>query len=237
MEIGLVLLLPLLGTALGSAGVYFPGIGKKGGFLTGFAGGVMVAASLWSLILPALEQCAKELCLPLLGIWAGWLFVPVLNRILHCLCRKKPSQNTILAFAVAMHNFPEGMVVGVAAAAWLTSRNVMSYGALMALSIGIALQNIPEGAILSMPLHTQGTKKGKAFLLGVFSGAVEPVAGILAIAMWHIVVPILPFCLCFAAGTMLCVVVDTLFSQEESGANWSFLFGFTVMMTLDVLLG
>lgn len=236
MELCMVLLLPLAGTALGSAGVFFPGIGGKTSALTGFAGGVMVAASLWSLILPALEQNPQDLILPLLGIWSGWIFVPVLNKALYRLSRSKPSDTTLLGFAVALHNFPEGMVVGVAAAAWMTEQSQMSYGALLALSAGIALQNIPEGAIISMPLYAAGSRKGKAFLLGTFSGAVEPLAGILAIVLWHFAVPALPFCLCFAAGTMLCVVVDNLLTQQKN-SNWTFCLGFTVMMTMDVLLG
>ena len=249
-----ILLLPFWGTILGAAGVFIPGLGKCSGigrFLTGFAAGVMVAASIWSLILPAIEQSGGSFLPALTGVWLGFL---VLLGLDHGTGHLHPESHdadgkvmrlpktTMLTLSVTLHNFPEGLAVGVAAAGWLLGDGNLSYASLLALSIGIALQNIPEGAIISMPLHAEGMGKGKAFFIGAASGAVEPVAALLAVVLASFVMPVLPCFLCFAAGAMLYVVVKDLIPEMCAGTQsdvgvLAFCSGFTVMMVLDVALG
>ena len=254
MHTAIVLLLPFLGTVLGSAGVFFPIMGSRKGFsrfLTGFAAGVMVAASVWSLILPAIDQSNGQFFPAFAGIWAGFLFLLLLDHTLPHLHmgsfspEGKPaafSKTTMLTFAVALHNLPEGMAVGVAAAGWLLGDGDISFPALLSLSMGIAIQNIPEGAIISMPLHTEGMGRKKAFCSGVLSGVIEPVAGFLTVILAPIVIPVLPYFLSFAAGAMLYVVVEELIPEMSSGDHSdvgviAFCMGFTLMMALDVALG
>lgn len=231
-----VLLLPFFGTCLGSLGVFGlknskPGLHRA---LEGSAAGVMTAASVWSLLLPAIEGSAdwgSFAFLPAaLGLWAGFLFLLVLQR-------QNPDGESLLLPAVTIHNLPEGMAVGVALAAFLQT-GVGAPGVL-ALSMGIALQNIPEGAIVSMPLHACGMGKTKAFFWGAASGAVEPVGAGLTLLLASLVTPALPFFLSFAAGAMLYVVAQELVPGMQGGKSGglSFCLGFSVMMALDVALG
>ena len=253
-KLSFILLLPFLGTALGSAGVFLPVLKNQKWatrFLAGFAAGVMVAASIWSLILPAIEQSQGSFLPALIGVWAGVLFLLALDHGIPHLhpgsCQPeimpaRVSRTAMLTLSVTLHNLPEGMAVGVAAAGWLMEESTMTYASLLALSGGIALQNIPEGTIISMPLHDEGMGKGKAFLTGVFSGSIEPVAAVITVLFAAVVTPVLPCFLCFAAGAMLYVVVEDLI-PETAGFNHgsagviAFSCGFTVMMVLDVALG
>ena len=252
------ILIPFLGTALGSACVLFmknrmnPLLQRA---LTGFAAGVMVAASIWSLLIPAMEQSqfmGQWAFVPAAaGFWLGILFLLLLDRIvphLHMNSSKAEGpesslqKTTMLVLAVTLHNLPEGMAVGVVYAGWLSKdAGITAMGAL-ALSLGIAIQNFPEGAIISMPLRAEGVSRGKAFLYGALSGAVEPVGAALTILAAGFVVPLLPYLLSFAAGAMLYVVVEELIPEMSEGDHSNvgtllFAAGFTVMMTLDVALG
>ena len=219
IEILSAILLPFLGTTLGAACVFF----LKGKMnrnlqrsLTGFAAGVMVAASIWSLIIPAMEQSehmGKLAFLPaFIGVWGGFLFLLLLDHIiphlhLNSQCPEGTQCNlgksTMMVLAVALHNLPEGMAVGVVAAGWLTGNESISAAGALALALGIALQNLPEGAIISMPLKSNGMKRGKAFCYGVLSGVIEPIGAIITILLADLVVPILPYLLSFSAGAML----------------------------------
>ena len=231
-----VLLLPFLGTVLGSLGVF--GLGRlRSGLhraLEGSAAGVMTAASVWSLLLPAIERSEDWGSFAFLpaafGLWAGFLFLLGLERAI-------PLGESLLFPAVTIHNLPEGMAVGVALAAFLQT----GFGGtgVLALSIGIALQNIPEGAIVSMPMHAAGTGKGKAFLWGAASGAVEPFGAFLTLLLAGLITPMLPFFLSFAAGAMLFVVARELIPGMQGGKAGvlSFCLGFSLMMALDVALG
>ena len=258
LEILAAIALPFIGTVLGSAFVFF----LKGGMnrtlqriLTGFAAGVMVAASIWSLIIPAIEQSehmGKLSFLPaFIGVWVGFLFLLALDHIIPHLHLNSPSpegapsnlgKSTMMVLAVALHNLPEGMAVGVVAAGWLAGNESISAAAALALSLGIALQNLPEGAIISMPLKSNGMKKGRAFGYGVISGAIEPIGAILTILLANILVPVLPYLLAFSAGAMLYVVVEELIPEMSEGEHSNigtifFAIGFTLMMVLDVALG
>ena len=254
LQILLILLLPFYGTTLGAAGVFIPGICKNrhlSRYLAGFAAGIMTAASIWSLILPAIELTDGSVFPSLMGIWAGFLFLLGINHLIPYTPRGdipseglpfRRSQNTMLTLAVSLHNLPEGMAVGVAAAGYLLGDRLMGYPALMTLTIGIALQNIPEGAIISMPLGNEGYPAQKAFWIGILSGIIEPVAAIITLVLAIWIIQILPCCLCFAAGAMLYVVVEELIPEMFSGKHsdgvvLAFCTGFTVMMTLDVSLG
>ena len=252
------IIIPFIGTALGSGCVLFM---KKGlhnsvqRILTGFAAGVMVAASVWSLIIPAMDQAehmGKWSFLPaVVGVWLGILFLLVLDRIiphLHQNCdepegpRSNLKKTTMLVLAVTLHNIPEGMAVGVLFAGWLAGGDTIAMSGALALSVGIAIQNFPEGAIISMPLHGEGMGKGKSFLYGALSGIVEPVAAGLTILAAPLIVPVLPYLLSFAAGAMIYVVVEELIPEMSSGEHsnlgtLAFALGFTVMLTLDVALG
>ena len=251
-------LLPLLGTVLGSAGVFF----MKGQMnrtlertLMGFAAGVMVAASIWSLIIPAMDQSAhmgKLAFIPaLVGVWGGFLFLLVLDQLVPHMHMNSDcpegapcglGKSAMLVLAVALHNLPEGMAVGVVIASWLSGEQSMSFAAALALSVGIALQNLPEGAIISMPLKSGGMSRRRAFSYGVLSGVVEPLGAILTIALAALVVPVLPYLLAFSAGAMLYVVVEELIPEMSEGEHSNvgtvfFALGFTLMMVLDVALG
>ena len=250
------ILIPFLGTTLGAACVLFmkklkPILQRA---LTGFAAGVMVAASIWSLIIPAMEQSqgyGRWAFVPAAaGFWLGILFLLVLDRAvphLHMNSSKAEGpesglqKTTMLVLAVTLHNLPEGMAVGVVYAGWLSGdAGITAMGAL-ALSVGIAIQNFPEGAII-MPLRAEGVSKKKAFLYGALSGAVEPVGAMLTILAAGFVVPLLPYLLSFAAGAMVYVVVEELIPEMSEGKHSNvgtvlFAAGFTVMMALDVALG
>ena len=252
------LLIPFIGTGLGAACVFLLRRDLKTGVqraLTGFAAGVMVAASIWSLIIPAIEQEADKgrwAFLPaFVGFWLGVLFLLLLDRVIPHLHRSAEraegpksslTRTAMLVLAVTLHNIPEGMAVGVVYAGVLSgSANITASGAL-ALALGIAIQNFPEGAIISMPLCAEGKSKAKSFGLGVLSGAVEPVFGGLTALAAALVVPFMPYLLSFAAGAMLYVVVEELIPEMSAGEHSNigvvaFAAGFSVMMALDVALG
>lgn len=249
--------IPFLGTSLGAVCVLFMKNKLSDSLkraMSGFAAGVMVAASVWSLLIPAMEQSAsmgRWAFVPAVsGFWIGVLFLLLLDRVIFKL--KKESREmarpwvtmkrtTMLELAVTLHNIPEGMAVGVAFAGYLSGNNMVTMAGAMSLSIGIAIQNIPEGAIISMPLKAEGMKKGKAFLYGILSGAVEPVAAILTLLATGLIVPALPYLLSFAAGAMFFAVVEELIpASNEVYSNMGivfFTFGFTVMLLLDVAFG
>ena len=252
------IIIPFIGTVLGSAGVFFM---KKGmnitlqKILSGFAAGVMVAASIWSLLLPAIEQVSSiggwGLIPIVLGFWMGIAFLLILEQIIPCLCKKETKRKnsdkgnrstTMLVLAVVLHNIPEGMAVGVAYAGWKSGDMGITLLAVISLSIGIAIQNIPEGAIVSMPLRAVGMSKWRAFSYGVLSGIVEPIGAGITIIAAGLIVPWLPCLLSFAAGAMLYVVVEELIPKMTEGKQSKlgvifFSVGFTIMMCLDVLLG
>ncbi len=258
METLLGILIPFLGTTLGAACVFFMkrdmNISVQRA-LTGFAGGVMVAASVWSLLIPALEQASNmeiwSFIPAAVGFWIGILFLLLLDHLIPHLHRNiqqpegpktKLKRTTMLVLAVTLHNIPEGMAVGVVLAGAMTDRAQITIASALALSIGIAIQNFPEGAIVSMPLHSEGMKKSKAFTYGVFSGIVEPIGAILTILAAGLIVPALPYFLSFAAGAMIYVVVEELIPEMSQGKHSNigtlfFAVGFTVMMILDVALG
>ena len=251
------IMIPFLGTSLGAAMVFFlkkqisANVQK---LLTGFAAGVMVAASFWSLLQPALESSegmGKLSFVPAaVGFLVGIGFLLLLDVItphMHMDQQTEGPQSglkrtTKLILAVTLHNIPEGLAVGVVYAGWLAGEAGVSQMAALALAIGIAIQNFPEGAIVSMPLLAEGMPKGKTFWLGVLSGAVEPVASVITILAASAVVPILPYLLAFAAGAMMYVVVEELIPEMSEGEHSNagtiaFSLGFVLMMILDVALG
>ena len=252
------ILIPFAGTALGSAAVFF--MKKKldamvQRALTGFASGVMVAASIWSLIVPALEQSEGKGSLSFLpaaiGFWIGILFLLFLDSViphLHMNAEKaegpksKLQKTTMMVLAVTLHNIPEGMAVGVVFAGLHSGSSTVTAGGALALAIGIAIQNFPEGAIISMPLHAQGKSRFRAFLDGFLSGAVEPIGALLTVLASSLIVPAMPYLLSFAAGAMMYVVVEELIPEMSEGEHSNigvimFATGFTLMMALDVALG
>lgn len=252
------LMIPFIGTSLGSAGVFFMkktmsmNVQKA---LTGFAAGVMVAASIWSLIIPAMEQVTdmgKLAFLPAVaGFWIGIFFLLLLDHIiphlhLHSEKAEGPKsqlqKTTMLVLTVALHNIPEGMAVGVVYAGLISGNEQITIMGALALSLGIAIQNFPEGAIISMPLRAAGMKKSKAFLYGMLSGIAEPIAALLTLLATSFIEPALPYLLSFAAGAMFYVVVEELVPEMAEGEHSNigtifFAVGFTVMMSLDVALG
>ena len=258
MEIFYGIAIPFLGTALGAACVFFM---KKAlsdrvqRALTGFAAGVMVAASVWSLLIPAMEQSAgmgKWAFVPAaVGFWIGILFLLLLDHIIPHLHQNSTQaegpksqleRTTMMVLAVTLHNIPEGMAVGVVYAGYRSGSAQITAAGALALSLGIAIQNFPEGAIISMPLRAEGMSKGWAFLGGVLSGIVEPIGAVLTILAAGLIVPALPYLLSFAAGAMLYVVVEELIPEMSEGVHSDigtvfFAVGFSVMMVLDVALG
>ena len=252
------IMIPFLGTLFGSACVFFLKKSMSDRLqrcLSGFAAGVMVAASVWSLLIPALEQAdslGKWSFVPAAaGFWAGILFLLLLDHWIPHLHRNaeqaegpksRLQKTTMLVLAVTLHNIPEGMAVGVVYAGYLTGNSTISAMGALTLSLGIAIQNFPEGAIISMPLRAEGIKKSKAFFQGAASGFVEPIGALITIAAASFVVPALPFLLSFAAGAMLYVVVEELIPEMSAGSHSNvgtvfFAVGFSVMMILDVALG
>ena len=251
------LLIPFLGTSLGAACVFLLRSQLSRTIeraLTGFAAGVMVAASVFSLILPSMEAATNMGALSFVpaavGFWAGTLFLLLLDHVIpHLHMRAAESEGphtklhrtTLLALAVTLHNIPEGMAVGVVFAGWMSGNATVTLAGAMVLSAGIAIQNFPEGLIVSLPLRAE-SGRNRAFLMGMGSGAVEPVAAILTIALSGFVVPLLPYLLGFAAGAMVYVVVEELIPQMSEGEHSNigvllFAVGFTLMMALDVALG
>ena len=250
----LALLIPFAGTALGSAFVFFmrkdmPALLQKA--LLGFASGVMVAASVWSLLIPSMDMTPGNVWPATVGLLGGFAFLLLIDRItphLHLSGgpegpRSKLSRTTMLALAVTIHNLPEGMAVGVAiAGAMGAGGNGITIAAALALSLGIAIQNVPEGAIISMPLRAAGNTRRRAFLIGALSGIVEPIGGALVILLASAVTGIMPYMLSFAAGAMLYVVIEELVPEASEGNHSNigtigFAAGFALMMVLDVLLG
>lgn len=251
------LLIPFAGTSLGAACVFFlrkelPDRLQKA--LLGFASGVMIAASVWSLLIPAIDMSSSMKKLSFIpaatGFLLGILFLFLMDALiphLH-LNTSKPEgphtnlkKTTMLVLAVTLHNIPEGMAVGVVFAGMLSGNGTVTAAGALALALGIAIQNFPEGAIISLPLKSEGSTKLKAFLNGMLSGIVEPIAAIITILLSEIITPILPYLLAFAAGAMLYVVVEELIPEasEEPHSNvtvWGFAIGFVLMMVLDVAL-
>lgn len=258
MTIILGIMIPFVGTLLGSAMVLFlkgemkPSLQK---FLLGFASGVMIAASVWSLLIPAIDMAEEQgvtAWIPAaVGFLLGMGFLLILDSLvphLH-IDSDKPEglqshlqKSTMLVFAVTLHNIPEGMAVGVVFAGVISGESIVSLTGALALSIGIAIQNFPEGAIISMPLASNGLSKRRAFAYGAGSGIVEPIAAALTIAITGLIVPALPYLLAFAAGAMIYVVVEELIPEAQGGEHSNIgtigvAFGFTLMMILDVALG
>ena len=252
------LLIPFAGTALGAACVFFLRKDLNNSIqraLTGFAAGVMVAASIWSLIVPAIEQSddmGRLAFLPaFIGFWLGILFLLFLDHVVPHLHRRinqvegpksHLTRTAMLVLAVTLHNIPEGMAVGVVYAGLVSGSNGITAGGALALALGIAIQNFPEGAIISMPLYAEGRSKPKSFWLGMMSGAVEPIFGGLTVLVAGLVAPAMPYLLSFAAGAMLYVVVEELIPEMSVGEHsnvgvLSFAVGFSMMMALDVALG
>ena len=255
------LLIPFIGTAAGAGCVFFLQKDLKAGIqraLTGFAAGVMVAASIWSLIVPAIEQASEKgrfAFLPaFIGFWFGILFLLFLDHVIPHIHRSieradqtegpksKLTRTAMLVLAVTLHNIPEGMAVGVVYAGLVNGSSNITAGGALALALGIAIQNFPEGAIISMPLYAEGKSKPKSFVLGVLSGAVEPIFGGLTVILAGLVVPAMPYLLSFAAGAMLYVVVEELIPEMSEGEHSNigvvaFAAGFSLMMALDVALG
>ncbi len=252
------ILIPFLGTSLGAASVFFlkQSLGDRvQRALTGFAAGVMVAASIWSLLIPAIEQSAFLGRLSFFpaaaGFWLGILFLLLLDHIIPHLHRNSEQaegphsqlqRTTMMVLAVTLHNIPEGMAVGVVYAGYLSGTAQITAAGALALSLGIAIQNFPEGAIISMPLRAEGMSKGRAFWGGVLSGIVEPIGAVLTILAASVIVPALPYLLSFAAGAMLYVVVEELIPEMSQGEHSNigtvfFAVGFSLMMVLDVALG
>lgn len=252
------LLIPLLGTTLGSAFVFFmkhdmPERLQKA--LLGFASGVMVAAAVWSLLIPSIDMGNGEGISAVVpactGFLLGIVFLLLIDELtphLHLGSsqpegpRSRLSRTTMLALAVTIHNLPEGMAVGVVLAGASQGIEGLSLSAAVAISLGIAIQNIPEGAIISMPMRAEGNSKWKSFMIGSFSGVVEPIGGlaIMLLASWF--VPVLPYMLAFAAGAMMYVVIEELIPEASAGTHSNlstlgFAAGFVLMMVLDVVLG
>ena len=252
------LMIPFVGTAAGSACVFFLKRDLKENIqrgLTGFAAGVMVAASIWSLIVPAIEQSedmGQLAFLPaFIGFWVGILFLLLLDHVIPHLHRsvnepEGPKSNltrtAMLVLAVTLHNIPEGMAVGVVYAGFASGSANITAGGALALALGIAIQNFPEGAIISMPLRAEGLSKLRSFVYGVLSGVVEPIGAVATIIFASFVVPVLPFLLSFAAGAMLYVVVEEIIPEMSEGEHSNigtimFALGFSLMMILDTTLG
>ena len=258
MNLLIGIMIPFVGTALGSACVFFlkhemkPLLQK---ILLGFASGVMVAASVWSLLIPAMnisEGMGRLAFVPAaVGLLLGMAFLLLMDRVIPHLhlgsdepegMHSSLSKSLMLIFAVTLHNFPEGMAVGVVFAGMLEGSAGITLAGAFALAIGIAIQNFPEGAIISMPLKGTGISRGKAFLYGAASGIVEPLGALLTIWLASYIEPVLPYLLAFAAGAMLYVVVEELIPEASEGehsniATVGFAIGFVLMMILDVALG
>ena len=243
------ILIPFIGTSLGSLFVFFlrKEINKKfHRIMIGFAVGVMLAASIWSLIIPSVEMAVKQKIISFIpasiGLILGVIFLIITNYFADMFKNKtKGKKLNMLMFSVTLHNIPEGMAVGVCFAGVLGHANIKLIEAML-LAIGIAIQNIPEGAIISMPLKIKGMSKKKAFIYGVLSGIVEPIAAVITISLLNIIVPILPYLLSFAAGAMIYVVIEELVPEMHMDKKSSLgiigvMIGFIIMMVLDITLG
>lgn len=258
MKVVLGILIPFLGTMLGSSVVFFMKNkmnSKIEKLLLGFASGVMIAASVWSLIIPSIDMAEEQNLIAWLpasiGFLLGIVFLLILDSIIPHLhlnnnkpegLKSKLKKTTMMVFAVTLHNIPEGMAVGVIFAGAVSGNTGITLAGALALSIGIAIQNFPEGAIISMPLKSEGMSKGKSFLYGTLSGIVEPIGAVITICLTKLVVPILPYLLSFAAGAMIYVVVEELIPESQTGEHSNIgtigvAVGFVTMMILDVALG
>lgn len=258
MNILIGLLIPFLGTTLGSAMVFLmkKEINKKvEKLLLGFAAGVMIAASVWSLIIPSINMAEEQKIISWLpaaiGFLLGILFLLAIDHIIPHLhlkndkpegIRTKLKNSTMMVLAVTLHNIPEGMAVGVVLAGMIAQNTGITLASAVALAIGIAIQNFPEGAIISMPLRGEGVSKTKAFIYGMLSGIVEPIGAIITIIITSTIVPVLPYILSFAAGAMIYVVVEELIPEAQEGEHTDIgtigvAIGFVLMMVLDVALG
>lgn len=258
MQLVMGLLIPFLGTILGSSMVFLMKNKmnvKTEKILLGFASGVMIAASIWSLIIPAInmaEEQGKVAWVPAaIGFLLGVVFLLVLDSIvphLHLETEKpegiksKLKKTTMMLFAVTLHNIPEGISVGVTFAGAIMGNSGITIAGAIALACGIAIQNFPEGAIVSMPLKSEGLSKPRAFLYGTLSGIVEPIAAIITILLTNVLIPVLPYLLSFAAGAMIYVVVEELIPESQAGEHSNIgtigvAMGFVIMMILDVALG
>ena len=252
------LIIPFLGTTLGSAMVFFMKNkinNKVEKILLGFASGVMIAASVWSLLIPSIDMAEEQGVIAWIpatvGFLLGMLFLLVLDSVIPHLhlnsnkpegMKSKLQKTTMMVLAVTLHNIPEGMAVGVVFAGAISQNSGITLAGAFALAIGIAIQNFPEGAIISMPLKSEGASKLKAFWYGTLSGIVEPIGAILTIALTNLVVPVLPYFLSFAAGAMIYVVVEELIPESQAGEHSNIgtvgvAIGFVIMMILDVALG
>lgn len=252
------LLIPFLGTTLGSAMVFLMRSQmnvKVEKMLLGFASGVMIAAAVWSLLIPSIDMAAEQGTLswipPAVGFLLGIGFLLLLDTLIPHLhlgsetpegVKANLKKTTMLVLAVTLHNIPEGMAVGITFAGAMLGNEQITLAGAFALAIGIAIQNFPEGAIISMPLRSERVSKGKAFFYGMMSGMVEPVGALLTILLASFVTPVLPYLLSFAAGTMIYVVVEELIPEAQSGEHSNVgtigvALGFVLMMVLDVALG
>ncbi len=258
MNIAIGVFIPFLGTTLGSAMVFFMKnkMNKKvEKLLLGFASGVMIAASIWSLLIPSIEMTEEQQKIAwipaAIGFLLGMAFLLVLDSVIPHLhldtekpegIKAKLKKSTMLVFAVTLHNIPEGMAVGIVLAGAMVGNVGISLAGAASLAIGIAIQNFPEGAIISMPLKSEGMSKVKAFAYGALSGIVEPIAAVVTILLTNTIVPILPYLLAFAAGAMIYVVVEELIPESQAGDHSNIgtvgvAIGFVIMMILDVALG
>ena len=243
------ILIPFIGTCLGSFFVFFlkkeigPNVQK---IMTGFASGVMIAASIWSLIIPSVEMVESQYKLvwfpAIIGLLFGVIFLIFVSKVSDKVQKNSGKGINMLMFSVTLHNIPEGMAVGVCFAGVLSGNVGVSLLSAIILAVGIAIQNIPEGAIISMPMKLEGNSKKKAFFTGVMSGVVEPIASLITIVLINVVVPLLPYLLAFAAGAMIYVVFEELIPEMHSGNRsfWgiiSVIIGFSIMMILDITLG
>ena len=244
------IIIPFIGTSLGSILVFF--LNKKINIKTekiiiGFAAGVMIAASIWSLIMPSVEMAEKQNIIKWIpatvGFIFGIIFLIFINKLAEKIENKKNGKKLdMLLFSVTLHNIPEGMAVGVCFAAFLNGNTGIELLEAMILSLGIAIQNIPEGAIISMPLKFKGMSKLKSFFYGVLSGIVEPISAIITILLINIIIPILPYILSFASGAMIYVVFEELVPEMKKNTRSQLgiigvTIGFIVMMILDITLG
>ncbi len=260
MDLKIILgtIIPFIGTALGSACVFFikgelkPRLQK---LLLGFASGVMVAASVWSLLIPAMDRSdhmGKLAFMPAaIGFLAGIFFLLAMDKLIPHLHvnssepegrKSSLGKSAMMMLAVTLHNVPEGMAVGVTFAAMMSGMEGMTTAGALTLAIGIAIQNFPEGAIISLPLKGNGMSRGRAFAYGALSGIVEPIAAFLTMLIASFITPALPYLLAFAAGAMIYVVVEELIPQSQEGTHSNvgtlgFAAGFVIMMILDVALG
>lgn len=259
-DVYMIILIPFLGTILGSMMVFFMKDKldeKVQKALVGFASGVMLAASIWSLIIPSIEESFYLEMFSwfpaVVGFLGGVFFLLILDRVIPHLHingkdpeglkpKKEMKKTSMFLFALTLHNIPEGISVGIVLAGILSNDVFLSYGGALALAIGIAVQNFPESAIVSMPLKKEGLSKSKSFLFGVLSGVVEPIAAIITILLANQIKPFLPYILSFAAGTMIYVVIEELIPEAQSGKHTNIgtialAIGFALMMVLDVALG